>query len=224
MNKTSIFNGVHRMKKRYWIACILLITTSCNTKSVDQTSTSTNQGNVVIVQPFGQFPKTTTIALSDFLKKYFQHVVIKPEIELPVSSFNRNRHRYRADSLISFLKQHTNESEVCIGLTNKDISTTKGTYLDWGVMGLGYCPGKACVVSTYRLNQNNACNQLKKVAIHELGHTAGLLHCSNQHCFMRDAEGHNPTDEETEFCKNCEQVLMKQGWTISKTLYENNFK
>lgn len=214
MKKIPAYACFHTIKEIYWIAFIILISISCNTKTLDQHSPSSNQGIVVIVQPFNQFPQTSTNALADSLKKYFQHVVIKPEIELPLSSFNKNRHRYRADSLIGFLKHLTNESEVCIGLTNKDISTTKGTHVDWGVMGLGYCPGNACVVSTFRLNQHNIGNQLLKVALHELGHTAGLPHCTTQYCFMRDAEGHNPTDEEKEFCNNCKHVLVKQGWSL----------
>ena len=37
-----------------------------------------------------------------------------------------------------------------IGLTESDISTTKGEYDDWGIFGLGNLSGRACVVSDYR--------------------------------------------------------------------------
>lgn len=38
-----------------------------------------------------------------------------------------------------------------IGITQKDISTSKGQYADWGIMGLAYRPGNSCVASYYRL-------------------------------------------------------------------------
>lgn len=60
---------------------------------------------------------------------------------------------------------------------------------DFGVMGLGYRPGKACVASSFRLNKENLDEQFYKIAIHELGHTQGLSHCPEKMCFMRSAEG-----------------------------------
>lgn len=209
----GIFN-VAKMKQAYFIVFILLTTISCHTKSVDQISPQSDQGVTVTIQPFNQFSQSTIKSLSVQLKKHFRKVIIKPAMPLPLSAFNSNRHRYRADSLIRFLKQTNSDSEVCIGLTDKDISTTKGIHADWGVMGLGYCPGKSCIVSTFRLSRKNTVDQCIKVALHELGHTAGLPHCSFQSCFMRDAEGHNTNDEENGFCENCKRVLLKHGWNI----------
>ena len=101
-----------------------------------------------------------------------------------------------------------------IGLTNKDISTTKGKFKDWGVMGLGFCPGKACVVSTFRLSKKETLDQLYKISVHELGHTHGLPHCTTKTCFMRDAEGKNPLKEETNFCPKCKLFLQTKGCTL----------
>lgn len=70
-------------------------------------------------------------------------------------------------------------------------------------MGLGYCPGKACVASSFRLSPQKRQQQFFKVAIHELGHTQGLAHCAIKTCLMRDAEGGNHLDEETDFCQKC---------------------
>lgn len=95
-----------------------------------------------------------------------------------------------------------------------DISTSKGEIKDWGVMGLGYCPGKSCVASSFRLSAQKRQQQFFKVAIHELGHTQGLAHCANKTCLMRDAEGSNYLNEETGFCENCKAVLVKKGWKL----------
>jgi archaemetzincin len=31
---------------------------------------------------------------------------------------------------------------------------------------------------------------------------------------MRDAEGGNPTDEETGFCPSCKEFLIRKGWQL----------
>ncbi len=98
-----------------------------------------------------------------------------------------------------------------MGITTVDISTTKGKYQDWGVMGLAYKPGNAGVASSYRLKNKSA---FWKIVIHELGHTAGLPHCSVKSCFMRDAEGGDHTGEEKEFCSKCKKTLVNNGWLL----------
>lgn len=108
----------------------------------------------------------------------------------------------------------TPKGHVTIGLTTNDISTTKGQIEDYGIMGLGYQPGSSCVVSTFRLNKKNLQEQFFKVSIHELGHTAGLPHCKVLNCFMRDAEGRNHLEEETDFCTTCKSHLLSKGWTL----------
>ena len=85
-------------------------------------------------------------------------------------------------------------------------------------MGLGYCPGKACIASTYRLSENKRKQQFFKVAIHELGHTEGLAHCPEKTCFMRDAKGGNPINEEKEFCESCARQLNKRGWNFNGSI------
>ena len=81
-------------------------------------------------------------------------------------------------------------------------------------MGLGYTPGQACVVSTYRLAASGRDSQLYKVAVHELGHTQGLQHCKDTTCFMRDAEGGNHLDAEKGFCPDCKRFLRNKGWRL----------
>jgi archaemetzincin len=82
-------------------------------------------------------------------------------------------------------------------------------------MGLGFEPGNACVISTFRLSKTNFAAQFYKVALHELGHTQGLPHCPNKTCLMRDAEGSNHLDEETGFCPSCKAYLKSKGWLIN---------
>jgi len=182
--------------------------------SVSNTCVSNNY-IIVDIQPFEDLPDSTFNYINNELKKISSDIEVKKAIPFPKSALNYNKTRYRADSLISYLSDNTPAGHVTIGLTTKDISTTKGRIKDWGVMGLGYCPGNACIASTYRLNKEKVLEQFFKVAIHELGHTQGLPHCPVKTCFMRDAEGKNHTDEEIEFCSECRQQLLKTGWNLN---------
>ncbi|MDI9857899.1 matrixin family metalloprotease [Flectobacillus roseus] len=168
----------------------------------------------IAIQPFTGIPEKDVVYVEQKIKSFYPKVVVLPKINLPKQAYYKTRNRYRADSILVFLNQSKAHDFVFIGLTSKDISATKGINNDFGVLGLGYCPGKACVASTFRLEKNTRQEQLFKVAIHELGHTQGLPHCKQKHCFMRDAEGKNPTNEEKEFCKDCKKHLRGKGWKL----------
>lgn len=169
---------------------------------------------VVVVQPLGDFDTELKQHLLVQLKKNIQNVVIRPSMAMPANAYYVPRNRYRADSLLRLLKTQIGADSVVVAITHFDISTTNGKQKDWGVMGLGYRPGNACVVSTFRLNQRNLSEQFYKVILHELGHTEGLDHCKVKTCLMRDAEGGNPLNEEKEFCQKCKKHLQKQGWSL----------
>jgi len=169
---------------------------------------------IIEVQPFSDIPDSLVNYVFMNVKKLCPYVMLNTSLSLPQNAYYKPRDRYKADSLLNYLKINLKKGHVVIGLTSKDISTSKGKIADWGVMGLGFCPGNACVISSFRLDKNNISDQLFKVAIHELGHTQGLDHCCNKTCIMRDAEGKNTTNEEKEFCSKCKAVLTTKGWVF----------
>lgn len=192
---------------------VILFFSSC--KGGDPQSNIAKSNFVIDIQPFNGITPSQTQYVVTELKKVYPFIEIKKTIPLPISAWYPSRNRYRADSLIHFLKNQTAKGHITIGLTNKDISTTKNSTADWGVMGLAFRPGNACVASSFRLSKTETKIQLYKVAIHELGHTQGLPHCSIKSCFMRNAEGRNPTNEEKDFCLKCKPVLVVKGWQLN---------
>lgn len=162
---------------------------------------------IINIQPFTDIPAEHVLLVQKELLKISPVVHINKAIEPPKSAYYSPRNRYRAESLIHYLRGITPKGYVTIGMTTKDISTTKGKIQDYGIMGLGYQPGASCVVSTFRLNKKNLTSQFLKLCLHELGHTQGLPHCKVKTCFMRDAEGKNYADEEKEFCPDCKSHL-----------------
>jgi len=163
------------------------------------------------LQPFEGISKETQFYVLNEVKKMYPYVELNQPIHLPASSYYEPRKRYRADSIIAYLSRNTPRNHVSLGLTTKDISTTTKNSADWGVMGLAYKPGKAGITSTKRVKNNK---QYLKVVIHELGHTQGLDHCPVSYCYMRDAKGKNPLDQEKRFCSKCKAHLLKRGWKL----------
>jgi archaemetzincin len=175
-----------------------------------------NNTKVIVIQPLGDFSEEEAQQVFNGIKELNPSTVLNPTIPFPEEAYYEPRNRYRADSLIRFLSSRIGQDSVIIGLSKKDISVTKGEFNDWGVMGLGYCPGNACIVSSFRLKKNNKSEQFYKVALHELGHTQGLRHCNDKTCLMRDAEGGNLLDEEKDFCSSCKKLLRAQKWILKK--------
>ncbi len=196
------------MRTLKWILLalgVILLFLSCEKSVADVDSETT-----VLVQPFDGMDKDLVdTVLTTFNKVYGVQAYAAHSISIPTYTFvNIKSPRYRADSLIRYLRDtifpKNKKVDYIVGLIDEDISTTKyanykekqikspeSKYTDWGIYGLGFCPGESCIVSTYRLRKGttkeNFIMRLKKVSCHELGHNFGLPHCPNTDCIMQDA-------------------------------------
>ncbi|TDM00056.1 MAG: hypothetical protein C4K58_02080 [Flavobacteriaceae bacterium] len=185
------------MAIRAFLIGLLLLLFSCQKEPKER---------IIGIQPYNHFEREILDSLQSTLHKMYGFtVVVLEEKPLPKSAFvNIKSPRYRADSLIKILKNTKPDSlSYVLGLTERDISTTKRDskgkillpeqkYRDWGVFGLGFCPGKSCVVSTFRLDKKSVdrarfFSRLSKISTHEMGHNLGLAHCPNKECVMQDA-------------------------------------
>ena len=200
---------------RYLILLLVFILSCCTKeKNIINKGNEGKVQKVIVIQPLGDFQLNQAKRVLTQIKTINSDVVLRQNISFSVNSFYKPRNRYRADSIIKNLRTHIGSDSVIVGLSNYDISTTKDGIKDWGVMGLGYKPGKACVVSDFRLSNKNKNEQFYKLVLHELGHTAGLPHCKIKTCLMRDAKGSNPFDQEKAFCSHCKRFLKSKGWKL----------
>lgn len=134
--------------------------------------------------------------------------------------------RYAASAVIRHLRETMPDTvQYIAGITNEDIYTTKqdkwgnvkqpeSTYKIWGILGLGYKPGKSCIISTARLHCNNESKYLEriiKITLHEIGHNHGLNHCPDKKCLMTDAVERISTvdNAETRLCARCHNKINK---------------
>lgn len=175
--------------------------------------------SLIALQPYGSIRKDVldTVAAA-ITRVYSAKVMILPSRMLPRQAYYKPRNRYKADTLLRYLDDSIDGSYTkVLGITDRDISTTKGSVKDWGILGLGAMSGRPCVISTHRMNRAGVSrgvffHRLISVTIHELGHTFGLPHCPNEGCVMEDAKGSVATvDDEGDFCSACAKRLRDDG-------------
>ena len=190
----------------------LLSVAACKRKTAEQISE--REKPIVLLQPLAFDDSSTLAFLKDSIEQFYPvTVVVCPAKQFPDHIYYKPRNRYRADRIIHWLRLNMPDSaRTIVGVTAKDISVTKGEIYDYGVMGLGYRPGHACVVSSFRpsktaKSKRHLQQRLFKLAVHEMGHNFGLPHCPNETCIMVDAEGQMKLDKEKNLCSNCKAKL-----------------
>lgn len=170
---------------------------SSSADELDEPRSAPTRGTVILVV-LRAFPADLLDEIEGTLEQELQVEVTRREpIALPRSAYYAPRRRYRADKLLDHLLtlvEDEPDTTRVLGLTEVDISTTKGKFHDWGIFGLAYSPGRAAVVSSRRLrrgakNRGQLRFRVASTALHEVGHTFGLPHCTEARCPMQDAEG-----------------------------------
>ena len=173
------------------------------------------------LQPLGHYDTVQLQFIQQELQQFFKvPVVLLKETPIPTSFLNTSKgERYSADSIIKWMARTAPDSITkVLAITHKDIFTSKwdngqikkpeSTYAVWGIFGLGYKPGRSCVVSDHRLRTKNTAqfhHRLRTVVIHELGHNQGLDHCPTKNCIMSDANERIQTVDNRSgvYCKSC---------------------
>jgi len=181
----------------------------------------------IAIQPFNDVDSLLVRKISTGIEKQLNVTVNPfPPKGIPYFAYYPARQRYIADSLLIYLRfVNRNKNEKIIGITSKDISTQKLPYDNWGVLGLGSCPGEACLISSYRAGKNKVKaivfeKRMISLALHELGHTYGLEHCPVFHCVMKDAKGKMALDDGDSYCEKCRNYLQAKGILSIQTASE----
>lgn len=195
--------------------CALIV--SCSNKNDDNTpkKASAKKLSSIAFILYDNFDTSLlNYAVAEATSFYNCKASVLPAQSIPAFAYYQPRNRYKADSLLKFQNSIIpGNAESVVGLTNKDISTSLGGREDWGIFGYGYCPGKACVISVFRLTSTTYVQfkeRFAKVLLHEIGHNQGLPHCTfDSTCMMADAKGTMAqVDKEKKWlCPNCRKLL-----------------
>ena len=124
-------------------------------------------------------------------------------------AYDPGRNQYSSRQMIRMLRDHVPEPQRVLGVTTLDLFMPVLTFV-FGEAELG---GRAAVVSIHRLSQAYyglpesiplIHERAVKEALHELGHTWGLIHCVDYRCVMRASRAVEDIDlKGHEFCWSC---------------------
>ena len=203
------------MKPILRIAVLLtVLATSCR-KAPLLSLASDKQNQVIAIQPLDDYNVQDIQPVLEALRRFYHKPVIVLEpIAMPGSWCTGADHLYAADSILNYLSNVQNDSIVDVaGLTHKPLFTIKEEQArpvyDAYIIGLGYQPGNACVVSDYKISAENNARYIRsvlKAVMHELGHNMGLPHCADNACIMSETNGGS------DYCTACKKLLNKYGF------------
>jgi archaemetzincin len=132
----------------------------------------------------------------------------------PSPAFDSYRNQFNSNTILAELENnHGSSKGKLLGITTVDLFVPVLTY----VFGEAQLGGRAAVLSAFRLREEfyglepNPLlerTRLLKEAIHELGHTFGLVHCRVKECVMHSSTAPEDIDiKGKDFCGECREKL-----------------
>jgi archaemetzincin len=128
------------------------------------------------------------------------------------------RGQYYSSAILQELERGADSGARVLGVTSCDLYVPVLTF----VFGEAQLDGSCAVVSTARLAEpfyglprrdDLLRERLIKEAVHELGHTFGLRHCTDWRCVMTSSHAVERLDVKTsEFCARCRKPVFQNGF------------
>lgn len=134
----------------------------------------------------------------------------------PEAAYDSSRGQHNSRIwLTQLLQDVSSDTTRILGVTDVDLFIPVLSF----VFGEAQLDGPAAVVSTHRLDNERyglppdperLFDRLLKEAIHELGHTYGLLHCVADRCVMGASRNVDEVDLKSDrFCPSCAEAMRK---------------
>lgn len=129
-------------------------------------------------------------------------------------AYDLTRDQYHSTAILEKLASTSPPSATkIVAITHVDLFIPILTH----VYGEAQLAGKACIVSTFRLQEGLSItniekefeNRVVKEVLHELGHTFNLRHCDDKSCIMHYCRSIKDVDRKTaQLCRYC-KILLK---------------
>jgi archaemetzincin len=135
--------------------------------------------------------------------------ILQSEAE-PSHAFDSRRKQYSSTEILDEIRSKSaSRFSKIIGITDVDLYVSGLNF----VFGQAHLGGEAAIISLARLrpsfyregeNSKLLFSRAVKEAVHELGHTYGLTHCSDRRCVMSFSNSIRDVDLKGEsFCESC---------------------
>jgi len=175
----------------------------------------------IYVCPLGPVEEEILDCVTESLSKKAKVAVkVLPAVADPAYAYDEKRGQYSSKRVLKRLNVSCpRETFKIIGVTRVDLYVPILTF----VFGAAQMSGQCAVISTRRLdpsfyqapeNRNLLLERVKKTAVHELGHSMGLIHCRDRRCVMFSSTRIEDTDlKGEEFCHTCGELFR---WNLDK--------
>jgi len=168
----------------------------------------------IIISPIGAFGSDLLNPIRDEVKRIYGYPTeVLPLLDDLEFAFHPHRNQYHSTPILEQLAHKAPPNAIKVmALVEVDLFIPILTHV-YGEAQLG---GKACMVSTARLNEgHNALNtqepylgRIVKETIHELGHTFKLRHCREHTCLMHYCRNEHDVDRKSDqLCRYCRVLL-----------------
>lgn len=143
------------------------------------------------------------------LSSFHCDIEVLSPLDMPLHAFSATRDQFSAPTVLKRISRlEIGEGRKVLAITNHDLYVRGRNF----IFGQAQVNGMCAVISLYRLRSDDMLNFLERVgkeAVHEIGHTFGLLHCDRNDCVMRFSENVEETDTKPiTFCKE-HRILLK---------------
>ena len=170
--------------------------------------------HTIAISPIGDFtPELLDRVRAEIKRIYGFPTEVRSLIEDLEFAFHPNRKQYHSTPILEQLAHKAPpEALKVLALVQVDLFIPILTHV-YGEAQLG---GKACMVSTIRLNEGHRSldtqepylSRIIKEAIHELGHTFKLRHCREHTCLMHYCRNEGDVDRKSDqLCRYCKVLL-----------------
>jgi archaemetzincin len=184
-----------------------------------------HRSRAIYLVPFGNVDEDVLANVAEGISEQFGlRVGVTENQGQPDFAFDAGRQQYNSHLILKRLQESARpEALKLLGVTDVDLFSPIFSY----VFGEAQFRGKCAVVSSYRLYGNphsagiRGCpplvDRLEKEALHELGHTLGLRHCTDPNCVMHYSTGLACADRKFAFfCPACREVAL---WHLATDLF-----
>jgi archaemetzincin len=154
-------------------------------------------------------------AMERFISETFDRRTKRKELRINVhGAFDPNRVQFNSSLILrQLIATPPTDAERILGVLDVDLFIPVLTF----VFGEAQLKGIGAVVSAHRLhnrfyglpeNRKTTAERLLKEAVHELGHTFGLIHCKEPGCVMNSSTYVENIDQKSaEFCALCQKSI-----------------